>query len=407
MSNFVELTRCLACDGARLKNYLDLGNQPLANDFRENSLSMQSYPLGLQVCLDCWHSQLTVSVNPEILFRDYLYVSGTTKTLMDYFEWFGNEIISPLGSHLAILDIASNDGSLLEVLTNKGHVVLGVDPAANLIPLASRRGVATICDFWPGVAASVLGPNFDVVIAMNVLAHVPDPAGFLSAILRVLKPDAKIFVQTSQANMVVNSEFDTAYHEHLSFFNTNSMKVLANRAGLNLIDAFHTPIHGTSYVWVLKKEEEPESERLNAMREAEELQGIFKLEAYLAFRQKAEKTVSQTIEKIDQLRKEGYKIWGYGAAAKGNTFINFSGIVLEGVFDDNPLKQNLVSPGGGARVLHPAKLADLEGKICVLVPAWNFLTEISRKIRLIRDQPSDLVLTYYPEVMVSHINDPI
>ena len=387
--------------------YLDLGEQPLANDFKDDPLEMACFPLGLQLCLECWHSQLTVSVNPEILFRDYLYVSGTTQTLTDYFKWFSREVVAPVGSNLNILDIASNDGSLLEVLKEEGHVVLGIDPAANLVPLAAQRGVATICDFWPGVIGGLLAPNFDLVIGMNVLAHVPDPVGFLSAIAKVLKPQARIFIQTSQANMVTNSEFDTAYHEHLSFFNTNSMKALVRRTGLHLVDAFHTPIHGTSYVWVLKKEEEGESKRLVDMRRSEEENGVFRVETYSAFRQKAEEIVRKTAEVVDQLRKDGYGIWGYGAAAKGNTFINYSGIEIDGIFDDNPLKQNLASPGGGVRVLHPSRLGDIEGKICLLVPAWNFLPEICRRVHAIRDHPSDLVLTYYPEVMVSHIADKI
>jgi len=395
-----DLGECLACGGAELSTFLDLGSQPLANDFSAPGEAMASYALALQVCGTCWHSQLTTAVDPELLFRNYLYVSGTTSTLRDYFEWFSDTVVDALGSGLSILELASNDGSLLAVLKSRGHSVLGVDPAANLMVSAAEKDVTTVCGFWPGDVAPFLAPDFDVVIAMNVLAHVPNPREFLEAAGKVIGVNGRILIQTSQANMIRNVEFDTAYHEHLSFFNTSSMDHLARRAGLHLVDAFYTPVHGTSYVWVLSGTPGSKSDRLLEMADSERDAGLFGPKVYENFAAIAEATMSQTREVLRELGDEGFSIWAYGAAAKGNTFINAAGLTLEGVFDDNELKQGLVSPGGQTPVVEPSRIRELQGKVCFLIPAWNFADEISARIRAQEPEIDCRLVMYYPTVRV-------
>jgi SAM-dependent methyltransferase len=395
-----DLNECLACGSLGLRLFLDLGSQPLANDFLPVGTELTNYPLALQVCGKCWHSQLTTAVNPELLFRNYLYVSGTTTTLRDYFDWFCDEVVEPVGSNLSILELASNDGSLLSALKSRGHQVLGVDPAANLMIGAAEKNVSTVCGFWPGDIAGFLASGFDLVIAMNVLAHVPNPAEFLAAAGRVLGPMGQIFIQTSQANMVRNVEFDTAYHEHLSFFNTSSMDRLARRADLFLVDAFYTPIHGTSYIWVLRREPAEPSARLLEMAENERNAGLFGMAVYERFANIAASTMEQTHKILSSLAEEGFVLWGYGAAAKGNTFINAAGITLAGIFDDNELKQGLVSPGGQTPVKSPDEIRNLTGKVCFLVPAWNFAEEIARRIRGHKPEIDGRLVVYFPTVRV-------
>lgn len=404
-SEYSEIHNCLACESDEILTYLDLGSQPLANDFLSPPTQLDRFPLVLRYCLRCYHSQLSVSVNPSRLFRNYLYVSNTTKTLQDYFAWFSEEVVSTFGKDLNILELASNDGTLLKTLSLRGHHVIGVDPAVNLLPKVVANGVASICDFWPGTASRFLENSADLVIAMNVLAHVPNPCEFLVAARLALKPSGRILVQTSQADMIESSQFDTAYHEHLSFFNVNSMKALAKRAGLELVDVCIVPVHGKSYLWVLSADQTVVSDQVKLRQEYEINAGIFSNQTYLNFAKAANATSRQTAHEISRLRERGYAIWGYGAAAKGNTFLNFAQISLDGFFDDNELKQGLQSPGGNALVFHPRHMSEINDPICFVVPAWNFVTEISSRITKLRHDNRDCVLTYYPTLRVSSVAD--
>lgn len=405
ISEYIALTRCLACDSNDLSLYLDLGNQPLANDFLPIGTKLESYPLALQYCRNCYHSQLSVSVNPKRLFRNYLYVSNTTETLRDYFAWFTDSIVSQYGSNLNILEIASNDGTLLRTLSERGHSAIGVDPAINLLPYVLNNGAVSICDFWPGVASRFLEQSSDLVIAMNVVAHVPDPCEFLCAARAALKPGGRLLLQTSQAEMIQSSQFDTAYHEHLSFFNVNSMEQLATRSGLTLNDVNLVPVHGTSYVWALSVDESFVSDRVKARREHESRLGVKSVNTYLKFAATARETVMETLSHVANLREAGYAIWGYGAAAKGNTFINFAQLRLDGFFDDNEMKQGLQSPGGGFPVVNPKQMVEIESPVCFVVPAWNFGREIAKRIRVIRKDKQDRILTYYPKIQLLSVEE--
>ena len=357
---------------------------------------MEVFPLVLQYCENCSHSQLSVSVSPERLFRNYLYVSSTTETLREYFRWFVEVVVSNFGDSLNVLEIASNDGGLLKVLAEHGHRSIGVDPAQNLLPHVMKNGVVSICDFWPGVASSFLQNSSDLVIAMNVIAHVPDPCDFLSAARKALKPNGHVILQTSQAEMIEKFQFDTAYHEHLSFFNVSSMEKLAERSGLSLIDVDLVPIHGTSYVWTLKAVSSGTSDRLELRRKHEQQAGLMNQLTYLNFARRSKEIAKETSERILKLRDEGYAVWGYGAAAKGNTFLNFADVKLDGFFDDNALKQGLQSPGGRALVFHPEKMTEIKDPICFIVPAWNFVEEIAHRILCLRSDERDRILLYYP-----------
>jgi hypothetical protein len=398
-NDYVELDQCLACGGSELHLYLDLGVQPLANAFAEQLDAAEQYPLALKVCHVCWHSQLSVAVDPEILFRDYVYVSGTTAASTAYFEAFADEVTARFGPHRRMLEIASNDGSLLSALNSHGHSTLGVDPAANLAPVAAARGVNTLSSFWPSNLVEHLRPGYDVVIAMNVFAHVPDPLAFLTAIADLLDDTSVVLIQTSQARMVENIEFDTAYHEHLSFFNCSSMSSLAARAGLELRDVTYKPVHGTSYLWELGRPTAA-GERGASLQEIwqhEIAAGLFDEATYAHFAEKAFALSDQTARAVEEHREKGFRILGYGAAAKGNTFINFSGVQLEAIVDANPRKQGLRSPGGGVPVIAPEALAEIDAACAFLIPAWNYRDEICEHIRRFHGRPGDVGIVYYPD----------
>ena len=398
-SDFVTLDRCLACGGGNLHLYLDLGSQPLANAFSENLAAAERYELALNVCRDCWHSQLSIAVDPETLFRDYVYTSGTTAASTDYFESFADEVTTRFGEKRRVLEIASNDGSLLAAMNARGHSSLGVDPAANLAPLAASRGVNTLASFWPSNLVEHLRPGYDIVIAMNVFAHVPNPLEFLKAIAVLLSDDSVILIQTSQARMVENIEFDTAYHEHLCFFNCSSMNSLAERAGLQLRDVTYKPVHGVSYLWelTLPRPNEARGSSLETIWQHERDAGLFQIETYDRFAASALTIANKTVSVVDEHRQQGFKVLGYGAAAKGNTFINFSGVTLDAIVDANPRKQGLISPGGGVPVIAPEALADIPEACAFLIPAWNYRAEISEHIRQFHGRPGDVGIIYYPE----------
>jgi SAM-dependent methyltransferase len=407
MTDYTRLNACLACGGPHLRPTLDLGEQPLANSYHDGSETLDAYPLGVNLCEDCFHTQLTVAVNPDLMFKNYLYVSGTTKTLSGYFEDFVSRAERDLRASrpLRVLDIASNDGSLLEKFKIRGHDVLGCDPAENLRALSEAKGVPTLVSYWNEDALTKSGGGFDVIVAMNVLAHITYPADFLALCRRALRPGGRIYIQTSQAMMVRNGEFDTIYHEHHSFFTVRSFLALAARAGLSIVDIEHVPIHGMSYLVQLTAGEIGGAgtgvllgvSDLEIGR-TETSAGYYDLQTYERFARRALTTRDKVAELLAWSRRAGYTLGGYGAAAKGMTFLNFAGLDLDYIIDDNPMKVGLLTPGRNIKIVGPEHLRQDGSNTVFVVLAWNFYEEIMQRIRARRDNALDYYLTYFPRV---------
>lgn len=389
---FSEIERCLCCDGTNLEKVLNLNNQPLANSYLKNIEDPEDYfPLGINFCKDCTHIQLTHAVNPDLLFKNYLYVSGTTKTLKDYFDWFVS-LTENYGSGKTVLDIACNDGTQLDSFKTKGYETYGIDPAENLYNLSSKNHTV-ICDYFNTNSIKNFDKKFDIITAQNVFAHNTYPKEFLEDCKEILSDTGHIFIQTSQSDMVKNNQFDTIYHEHISFFSVKSFCTLAKRAGLSVIDVLRTDIHGTSFVFVLSKSEEDKSEELTSKEET------LTLETMHSYANMCRKIVNVTNGTIQELKMDGYKLIGYGAAAKGNTFLNFSKMYLDYIVDDNPLKQNLYSPGSKIKILSPDSILEETGKVCIVPLAWNFFNEIKEKV-LARKSNSIIFMKYFPRVEI-------
>lgn len=385
-----KLTKCLCCDSKNLVLALDLNKQPLANSYLKNANEEEaSYPLSINYCMECTHVQLTHAVNPDLLFKNYLYVSGTTKTLLDYFDWFV-DFTAQFTNGKKVLDIACNDGSQLNSFKKKDYKTFGIDPAANLFELSSKNH-NVVCAYFDKKNVKKFNTKFDIIVAQNVLAHNSYPQKFLKVCSKFLEPGGKIFIQTSQADMILNHQFDTIYHEHISFFSVKSVAYLAKKAGLNLVDVKRTPVHGTSFVFIFSKDEPDRSEELISK------ETIITSEHIEQYSRNCRDVVNQVLEKINQLKASGVKIVGYGAAAKGNTFINFSKLKLDYIVDDNPLKHNLFTPGSKIPIFSPDKLLEEKlNKICVIPLAWNFFEEI--KNRVSKFNLNDVVyLKYYPK----------
>ena len=392
MNMYKKIDECLCCGGNNLKFDLDLNNQPLANSYLKDINEKEDvFPLGINYCVDCTHIQLTHAVDPDLLFKNYLYVSGTTKTLKDYFDWFST-FTEKYTKGKNVLDIACNDGTQLDSYKNRGYNTYGIDPAENLYSLSSANHTV-ICDYLTDVSLQKLDTKFDIIIAQNVFAHNTYPKEFLEKCKFALNDNGCIFIQTSQADMVKNNQFDTIYHEHISFFSVESFCKLAQRAGLNVIDVIRTHIHGTSFVFVLSKDKPDVSEKL-ILKESKLTESV--MEKYV---ENCKEIAKQTYYAVVGLQNKGYKVIGYGAAAKGNTFLNFSKFNLDYIVDDNTLKQGLYSPGSKIPICSPDKLLTESDKICIVPLAWNFFDEIKQKV-LSRKSDNVVFLRYFPQVSI-------
>jgi 2-polyprenyl-3-methyl-5-hydroxy-6-metoxy-1,4-benzoquinol methylase len=385
---YTHITSCLACGGKHLTKFLDLGKQPLANSYVKQPQEENTYPLELQYCEECTHVQLTVSVDPNELFKNYIYVSGTTSTGKQHFSDFVDITETYVPKITNVLDIACNDGSQLEFYKQKGYSTFGIDPAENLLDLSSNHGTI-ICDYLTAGNIKSFGVEFDVIIAQNVFAHLTYTKDFLEYSASCLSDTGAIFIQTSQANMIFNGEFDTVYHEHLSFFSPRSMQALARSAGLVLVDIQMPSIHGTSYIFVLRKH--------GTEMCLDQFPEVTK-QVVEKFSTKVSAVTSAVVSMVDSLKASGYTVVGYGAAAKSNTFLNYSKISLDYIVEDNALKQGLLTPGTNIPIVSPTHLVNDTRPLVVVPLAWNFYSEIKQKVLAICK--SATMLRYYPSILL-------
>lgn len=413
IEDFKPLTVCLACGGEHLVDqhpdrpwipasgqalvpFLSLGAQSLANSFHDGSQDLPTYPLGLQVCPSCHHSQQLVSVKPELLFTDYPYVSGTSDTLKAYFSEFVEKVEKafPEGNSLRVLEIGSNDGTLLREFMSRPalHSGCGVDPNAS-------PDIISYFGYWGREAIDHLhlSEGVDVIVAMNVLAHTDDPYTFLMLCKEVLAPGGRIYVQFSQRHMLERCEFDTVYHEHISFFEPSSFLALLHRVGLKPESHREVEVHGGSSLWEISGD--PPNPAVFP-HDFSYWVSVHNMAQYEAFGDRAEKIKREFKNACVQAVMEGYALIGYGAAAKANTFLNFTGVRLDYILDENPLKIGKLTPGSNISVCTPSMVKDHHGKVMFIIMAWNFKDEIERKIRELRPDHGDKFMVYYPEMSV-------
>lgn len=408
-----EITRCLACGSDELLLILNLKQQPLANNFRMDPEQHEvEYPLAVNMCGCCYHLQLTHAVDPRLIYENYLYVSGTSRTYTHYMGWYSRWVNEHYQTHhsrhskpTTVLDIGCNDGSQLDAFSeiNPEMDTYGVDPAVNLHDISSRKGHRVIRGFWGADTPELLRTTYgvkqiDVITSQNAFAHIPDPLGYLKAVAQLMHDDSLVFISTSQADMVLNDEFDTIYHEHISFYNAKSMSELARRAGLYLQDVIKTPIHGISYVFVLGCR--PVTNRLQNILAMEESQGLYTDDTYGHWAANAVRLIEELRVFVELYRSKGWIIAGYGAAAKGMTLLNATGLTLDFIIDDNPLKQGRWTPGINTPIVSIDHLDQFSStdRILFLPLAWNFFDEIRAKLLARRNYPTDRFLRYIPKV---------
>lgn len=372
MIDFINLNNCVTCNSSNIIRVIDLGKQPLANSFSNFPKTQQEFPLELMRCFECGHLQLSVSVDRSSIFTDYIYRSGTTNTLKSYFDWFAKEMTNRHGVG-RVLDIACNDGTQLDSFRKLGWQTFGVDPAENLSQFNTHDHRVAFFD----EGCLDLG-QFDIIIAQNVVAHTDNP----DTIVRVAgQMTENLYIQTSQAKMIDRGEFDTIYHEHISFFSPLSMASLAKRCDLGLKSVEIVPIHGDSFLFRLGK-------------------GSHEVELTTYSNEQVQNFSINTHKILSNLKSailECDHIVGYGAAAKAMTVLNAAGIGPSYIIDDAQEKQYKFTPLLNIPILPIDVLKYESDEICLIPLAWNFSNEIAERVRKVYDGKVH-VLKYFPEV---------
>ncbi len=380
---------CRICGSRRLSPFLDLGFTPLANRFlRKDQLDEPEPRFRLDVffCADCSLVQLVEVVDPEILFRDYIYVSGTSETMRAHFAAFATSVSARFGfsNNDLVVEVASNDGTFLSNFQGRGLRLLGVEPATNIAKVARDRGIDTINEFFGERLGDRLRNEHGAaacVLANNVFAHVDDMNDFVRGVLRVLAPEGVFVFENSYVrDMLDRLEFDSVYHEHLSYFSVTALSKLFERHGMEIFDVEHQSVHGGSLRVFVKRLGSGHSmtEAPARFRDEERRAGLCELETYRAFAARVYDLRTSLLSLLRRLRNEGKSIVAYGSSAKGNTLLNFMGIgpdLVAYLVDKSPLKQGTFSPGIHLPVLPVERLVEDRPDYAVIL-AWNFTDEI-------------------------------
>ncbi len=378
---------CRACGSTHLKTFLELGNLPLSDGFvpsADEAREAKRYPLDVAFCKDCTLVQILDTVPPGELFGDdYPYFSSFTDTLLTHSrENVEARILEKgLGSDSFVIEIASNDGYLLQYYKDAGIPHLGVDPAPGPVKAALAKGINTRQAFFGLEYAQSLteeGIQADVIHGNNVLAHVADTNGFVAGIAALLKPEGVAVIEAPYVrDLIDHGEFDTIYHEHLCYFSVTALCALFARHGIYLNRVERLSIHGGSLRLFVEKTNAPQASVVDILETEREL-GVTEFGYYASFGERVETIRSQLMDILSDLKNRGRSVAGYGAAAKGTILLNFFGIngeTLDFVVDRNTHKQGRWVPGVSLPILSPDEIEERKPDALLILP-WNFKDEI-------------------------------
>ena len=392
--------KCRFCESALTNIFLDLGMSPMANSFLKSTdlnTTEPRYPLCSYVCSNCFLVQLDEFENPQEIFSDYAYFSSFSTTWIDHVEEFVNQSINQfkIDKEKHVIEIASNDGYLLQHFKKKDIPVLGIEPAKNIASDAESKGIPTINKFFGVDIAQELvqnGQKADFLIAFNVMPHVPNLNDFVNGLKMILNNDGILIIQFSAylLKLIELNEFDMIYHEHFSYFSLGTLKKILAKSKLKIFDVEELSIHGGSlrlYIIHEKNNSYQKSMRVDQLLEKEKQFGLLETSTYDKFAKNIQNVKQDICNFFAEARKENKKIVCYGAPAKGNTLLNFCGIgknFIEYAVDKNPHKQELFLPGTHIPIYSPEKVLSTKPDYLLILP-WNLKDEIIEQMSFIRD----------------------
>lgn len=393
--NFIHSEKCHSCSQSDFVKVLDLGVMPLANSFlKEEELANaeQKFPLVAYFCNNCGLLQLLDIVDPEILFREYSYLTSASRPLVDHFEKSGNNLVSRFVNSKddLVVEIGGNDAVLLDAIKGRCRV-LNIEPARNVAEISKGKGVETISEFFNKELAEKIVKeygNAKIIIANNVMAHTAEIKSVFDGAKTLIGDDgAFVFEVHWVGNLLGEGGFDQIYHEHIFYHSLFALNNLVKQFGLNIFDVELIPIHGQSMrVYVGKNK--PIENSVSEFLKKEEQMALDKAETFLKFSDKVENTKNQLVSLLKELKSQNKKVVGYGAPAKGNTLLNYFEItpdLIDYVIDTTPLKQGMYTPGTHIPIHSPEKMKE-EIPDYILLLAWNYADAIIKKEKDLADK---------------------
>jgi SAM-dependent methyltransferase len=390
---------CLSCGAALRHTFVDLGMSPLCESYlpAEKLNQMEPfYPLRVYVCDSCFLVQLEEFVSPETIFTEYAYFSSYAESWVAHMRAYAEMIAGRLrlSRDSFVVEIASNDGYLLQHFVKMGIPVLGIEPARNVARVAVEKGIPTLVRFFgPDVAGELAaeGKKADLICGANVLAQVPAPNDFVTGLKILLKRGGVITLEFPHLmRLMAENQFDTIYHEHFSYFSYLSVEAIFARQGLTLFDVEELSTHGGSlriYARHAEDAEKPVTERARALREREIAAGLLRIETYADFAEQVKRTKRELLQFLIEAKRAGKKVVGYGAPGKGNTLLNYCGIrsdFIDFTVDRSTYKQGKFLPGTHIPILAPEAIRKARPDYVLILP-WNFKDEITRQMAHIRE----------------------
>ncbi|MCC3304569.1 class I SAM-dependent methyltransferase [Sneathiella sp. HT1-7] len=404
---------CRFCHQELSRTFVDLGSTPLANSYlrEERDIAAEkSYPLHARVCENCFLVQVEDVVPAEDIFSDYAYFSSFSSSWVEHAKAYSEKLIEKLGlgKDSLVAEIASNDGYLLKHFVAKDIPVLGIEPAANVAKAAEKVGVKTEVAFFGVETATRLAKNglqADLMAANNVMAHVPDINDFIGGVPVLLGEEGVFTIEFPHLlNLIEKVQFDTIYHEHYSYLSLLTVEKILTAHGLRVFDVEELPTHGGSLrVFACHKSTQKYTDTagLNALRKKEATAGLDTIGAYQNFTPRVEKVRDDLLAFLKTAKADGKKVAGYGAAAKGNTLLNYCGVgpeLIDFVVDRNPEKQGTLLPGSHIPVFAPEKIATEKPDYVLILP-WNLADEISSEMAEVKGWGGQFVIPI-PELMI-------
>ena len=395
----MSVLSCRFCQTPLRHSFCDLGMSPLSNSYvPEDRLQAMEpfFPLHAYVCDQCFLVQLPAVEKPENIFSDYAYFSSYSESWLAHCEAYVEKMIArfELGSRHQVVELASNDGYLLQYFKARGVPVLGVEPAANVAEAARAKGIETLVKFFGVATARELagqGIRADLLLGNNVLAHVPDINDFVAGMKILLAEDGVITMEFPHLQRLMDeNQFDTIYHEHFSYLSMTVVVAIFARHGLTVFDVEELPTHGGSlriYVRHQDDDHKPVTEAVSGLLQREESLGFRDIGHYTAFAEQVNATKRALLDFLIKAKAEGKTVVGYGAPAKGNTLLNYCGIrrdFLEFTVDRNPHKQGTYLPGTRIPVYAPEKIFAVRPDYVLILP-WNIKDEIVAQMARIRE----------------------